>query len=81
MPATMHEQLKILENATPTRAFLRLVRLRSYKSVLVSAVNFVSDIIDSKPWSFGSVSYRCELSSVGLEEVAMEGRDRKASLK
>jgi hypothetical protein len=84
----MQPILKILVHTTPARAHLRLVRLRSYKSVVVSPVDFASDVIESKSsWEFGIIgeSYGskldgCQSCSVGLEGAFMGVGDMRVSM-
>jgi hypothetical protein len=78
MPAKMQLILKILEHATPTRAYLRLVRLGSKRSVPVSTVDFTSDVIESESsWGLGIGEYErsleCQSCFVGVEETPMGG--------
>jgi hypothetical protein len=78
MPAMMQLILKILEHATPTRAYPRLVRLGSKRSVPVSAVDFTSDAIElESSWGLGIGEYErsleCQSCFVGVEETPMGG--------
>jgi hypothetical protein len=83
----MQPILKILVHTTPARTYLRLVRLRSYKSVVVSAVDFTSDVIEWKSCSgfgiigksYGSKLDGCQSRSVGLEGAFMGVGDMRVT--
>lgn len=81
-PIIMQQKLMIVESTSPAVAYVRLIELRSWKSVAVAAADSVLESSGGfRSGSYGRRRNGCQFSTMGLEEADMKGMENMVAIR